>query len=400
MQLAFQSKSLGDLVLMNFLSQFDLMLFQLRTHLQVIRIHGQILAIIALTLFYFENGIAVEIDGPNQNYQNSVSEIVAFQNFEANDIVDDKHLTRFYNHNHRTKNAVLILHGLYESPHYIKSIAEHIFNLGNNVLSLRLKHHWEMTDHEMTRTNYNNWIGQVRWAANQMKGLGEKTVVLGFSTGGLLAAYLGLSDERAIHSLILFDPALSLSASSSIGIHLGQMLKLNPANYCRDNFRTLVCRFGNWVDPSFFSSVKEGLALAPVAGFELISMSHLIFREFKERVRYLENYGMQKVFDAKSAASHGLRELDMSQVMMQIYALIKPPTLVFLSNQSGVVDNEFTRKSMRLWKNKNKLVEFQNKMFHTNITKSAREAFVSSPEHFNEEFEKVLDEITLWLAGQ
>jgi esterase/lipase len=139
-------------------------------------------------------------------------------------------------HSNFTPCAVLLLHGLYQSPQDEKTLSNYFFHRGCNVYAPLLKGHWDKDSNVFHKMSPQDWELQVLRCFQQVQNLGENIFIVGHSTGGLLAWQLAhhVSENQrsfnAIAGLILFAPALELRPRVKLMAHLGGLLRLGRFN--------------------------------------------------------------------------------------------------------------------------------------------------------------------------
>lgn len=116
-------------------------------------------------------------------------------------------------HEGRTKYSALLIHGLNDSPYYMKDIAQVLFSQGYNVITILLDGHGTSAE-DMKTTTYIQWIKNLYLGLSIAKKLGENVLVGGFSTGGLLSTYAAL-DTTDVKGILLFAPALAIQDGDS-----------------------------------------------------------------------------------------------------------------------------------------------------------------------------------------
>ena len=97
------------------------------------------------------------------------------------------------------RGAVLLLHGMSDSPYSLRALAERLHAEGLHVVGLRYPGHGTAPA-SLTRTTWEDMYGAVALAARHLRGaLGDKPLyVFGYSTGAPLAVELslqGLADQ-------------------------------------------------------------------------------------------------------------------------------------------------------------------------------------------------------------
>ncbi len=113
-------------------------------------------------------------------------------------------------HPRRTDYAVLLVHGLNESPYYMADVAAILHQQGFNAVTVLLPGHGTRPE-DMADVTAEAWRSEVETGLAIASLVGRKVTVAGFSMGGALAvdAALGRND---IEGLFLFAPALELRA--------------------------------------------------------------------------------------------------------------------------------------------------------------------------------------------
>lgn len=112
----------------------------------------------------------------------------------------------------KTRRAALLVHGLTDSPYYLKDIAKILYDQGMNVLAIRLSGHGTRPT-DLFNVTFENWIDDVNLGLHLARQLGQQVVVGGFSTGGALvlnAAY----EMPDLAGVLLFSPAVELGTLS------------------------------------------------------------------------------------------------------------------------------------------------------------------------------------------
>ncbi|MFT4994060.1 MAG: pimeloyl-ACP methyl ester carboxylesterase [Paraglaciecola sp.] len=118
-------------------------------------------------------------------------------------------------HGHVTDKVVVLFHGLSDSPFFFKSIAEALYQQGNNVVVALLPGHGkkeadaDMRDPRLAK----RWSRHVAEVMGFSQRLGQQKYIGGFSTGGALATQYILRDPGQVKGLMLFSGALALASS-------------------------------------------------------------------------------------------------------------------------------------------------------------------------------------------
>lgn len=97
--------------------------------------------------------------------------------------------------------GVVLVHGFSASPWEMRGLAEYLHSLGYAVLGVRLKGHgtspWDLKERSRR-----DWADSVARARAIMAGLTEKTALVGFSMGGLLALRNAAADPSDLAGLV------------------------------------------------------------------------------------------------------------------------------------------------------------------------------------------------------
>jgi pimeloyl-ACP methyl ester carboxylesterase len=118
-------------------------------------------------------------------------------------------------HNKVTEKVVVLLHGLSDSPFYLGSIAQSLYQQGNNVIVVLLPGHGKNhADEDMQDDKLaDRWRAHVSEVVEYAASLGEQRYLGGFSTGGALVTEYILQHPKAVKGLMLFSGALALDSS-------------------------------------------------------------------------------------------------------------------------------------------------------------------------------------------
>lgn len=118
---------------------------------------------------------------------------------------------RKFLHAGRTEKAIVLVHGLTDSPYYMLAIAEYFHAvLGYNVYLPLLQCHGLKQPEGMVGVSLAEWKKNVRFALGTAAANAEQVSIGGLSTGGALAFYFGCTDPAVTGDLYLFSAALGL----------------------------------------------------------------------------------------------------------------------------------------------------------------------------------------------
>ncbi len=116
----------------------------------------------------------------------------------------------------KPKGTVVLFHGLADSPYYLRSIAEYLYQQDYAVIVPLLPGHGKLdADADMQDPNLKQrWYAHVDNIMALAANSSEKVFVGGFSAGGTLATHYMLQHPSKVQGLLLFSGALELSSSA------------------------------------------------------------------------------------------------------------------------------------------------------------------------------------------
>ncbi len=147
----------------------------------------------------------------------------AYNRFDANSRVYPGNLTRDWNHSYIAepsqvpKGAVVLLHGLTDSPYSLRHLASHFQAKGYVVVAIRLPGHGSVPA-GLTAAHWEDWMAATRLAVREAtrRAPGQPLYLVGFSNGGALAVKYALDAlanpelARPDH-LVLISPMIGVS---------------------------------------------------------------------------------------------------------------------------------------------------------------------------------------------
>jgi esterase/lipase len=118
-------------------------------------------------------------------------------------------------HNNRTGKAIVLVHGLTDSPFYMLDIAEYFHkSLGYNVYLPLLQCHGLKNPAGMAGVSLEEWKKNVRFAISTAAENADLVSIGGLSMGGALSLYFGCTDPAITGDLYLFAAALGINGGS------------------------------------------------------------------------------------------------------------------------------------------------------------------------------------------
>jgi alpha-beta hydrolase superfamily lysophospholipase len=129
---------------------------------------------------------------------------------------------RVFEHEAATGKAIVLCHGLTDSPHFLAAIARHFhINLGYDVYLPLLHGHGLKDPKGMEGVALEEWKANIGFAVDTAAGRAEFVSVGGLSTGGTLSFYTACTNPKVTGDLYLFSAALDL-AGGPMGL-IGEM---------------------------------------------------------------------------------------------------------------------------------------------------------------------------------
>jgi esterase/lipase len=138
-----------------------------------------------------------------------------FSGYKQRSDVRDRCHPQIFKHDDdgQPRNAIVLVHGLTDSPYFMKDIGEYFCSeMGFDVYIPLLRAHGLKQPEDMKDASLIEWRNDVRFAVDKAKESGGKVSIGGLSTGGTLAVEIALKDEQKIDGgVFLFSAALGLA---------------------------------------------------------------------------------------------------------------------------------------------------------------------------------------------
>lgn len=214
-----------------------------------------------------------------------------FADYFSASTVRDGCYPRLMEHPGRSSKAIVLVHGLSDSPYFLMALAEHFHqNLGYNVYLPLLQCHGLTEPNGMEQVALDEWKANVRYAIDVAADRAEQVSVGGLSTGGTLSFYMACKEPTVTGDVYLFSAALDLAGGT--GGLLGELIERMARTFLVDvldrfeNHRPLV---GN--NPYRYARIdKDGVR----------ELAHLI----KETDRLLGEFDAVHPFPKRVFAAH------------------------------------------------------------------------------------------------
>jgi esterase/lipase len=125
----------------------------------------------------------------------------------------------------KIKNGVLLVHGLFDSPNTLLSLAEYFHEKNYLVRTILLPGHGTNPG-DLASVSYQEWLKAVAFGIQSFEGQVDNLYLSGFSTGGALILHEALTKQiENLRGLILFAPALKLQAPIAILSNIDKLLR-------------------------------------------------------------------------------------------------------------------------------------------------------------------------------
>jgi len=115
-------------------------------------------------------------------------------------------------HSTTTGKAIVLVHGLTDSPYFMSALADYFFAvLGYDVYMPLLQCHGLKEPNGMAGVSLAEWKRNVDFALDEAAGRSGKVSIGGLSTGGALSFYMSCTCKKVTGDLYLFSAALGLA---------------------------------------------------------------------------------------------------------------------------------------------------------------------------------------------
>lgn len=132
------------------------------------------------------------------------------------DAVRDGCQPRIMEHPEPSGKAIVLVHGLSDSPYFMTEIGDYFFHhLGYNVYMPLLHFHGLKDPKGLEGVELEEWKANVSFAINTAAAKAKEISVGGLSTGGALSFYMSALNPRINGTLYLFSAALDLAGGPS-----------------------------------------------------------------------------------------------------------------------------------------------------------------------------------------
>jgi esterase/lipase len=157
---------------------------------------------------------------------------------QASDVRNGCHPQIFKHDDGNPRNAIVLVHGLTDSPYFMKDIGEYFCSeMGFDVYIPLLRAHGLKNPEDMKDASLEEWRRDVRFTVDKARESGGQVSIGGLSTGGTLSVEMALAEEESIDGgVFLFSAALGLAG--------------NAGNLAEIFLRTPLAKFFDYIDDS------------------------------------------------------------------------------------------------------------------------------------------------------
>ncbi|MGU8077136.1 alpha/beta hydrolase [Burkholderia pyrrocinia] len=268
-----------------------------------------------------------------------------------------------------SEKTVVLIHGLYESPYFLKGAARRFVDAGYNVVSVLLAGHWERDWRGIDTVSYRDWLADTDLGLAIARCLGSKIVVAGHSLGGTLALYAGLAYPRDVSALVLWAPATELASLPTVGGSLGSLTGLDANR--------------------FIGSPPNGDEHAKISGNPVIQLYELI-----------QTLGHRFGDPLPVELGHIKRDMRLSYV--NFGRRVVTPTFSVVPEHDPAINWRETLRLIDQIPAPTQRMGYpsDSTVWHANVSKSALDAYASSPGSYNPAFDSMMDQIIAFLAKE
>lgn len=314
--------------------------------------------------------------------ENFLSAHLSTSDFALKDIAqvnDPKHATHFYSHENKTEKTILIMHGLHESPDFMKGFSDYFFQKGYTVISLRLPGHQSKNPDDINHVKANEWIRAAEGAFAKAHQLSDHVEILGYSTGGTLGIYLSLKYPNQVKRLHLISPAIALSDRVFLSSVTMGWTNIDLSKICKKEKESKwLCKAVLFTDEQLKLMLNEKIVSSPSAGLQVQMLINIILEQFSP---------------SRSRTTSDSEPSDYYSNLREMFHQLQVPMVMVNSDYDNVVQPRFNHSLMRDYKGNHKEILFNKnlKISHIMINKSKIDAFKSSEGVYNPQFDKMIE---------
>lgn len=221
--------------------------------------------------------------------------------------------------------AVLLMHGLSDSPYIVKDIARLFAQQGFPVIAIRFSGHGTRED-ALHSVHHEQWLDDVHYGFEEARKLAPRVVIGGFSMGGYMSAHMAeelVQQNRAgeLAGLALFSPALKVIPLADVYACTGEWW--NPNSFVSD---------------SIFPGGGEAMRYMRMSNHSLCEFSKLYLNDD------LVNSAAKIHVPVMIALSQADSAIDQSMVWDYAQNYAGPKELLYFDSEENTVDQPWVTK--------------------------------------------------------
>lgn len=180
---------------------------------------GLTIALLSLSTSTLAGEVATFAD--SEAFTRSEQELRLRNESRALTLSDPMHAPQLYSHGERRPCVVVVTHGTFESPRYMRGISNAFFEMGCNVQSILLPGHWERNLRSIEDVTQRILASEFSSNVEAARPLGDKLILAGYSLGGLLSVRYSLGHPDQVSALAVWAPALKLTGPAAFVTAIG-----------------------------------------------------------------------------------------------------------------------------------------------------------------------------------
>jgi pimeloyl-ACP methyl ester carboxylesterase len=173
---------------------------------------GLVLLAVGFLLLPISSSGLVSHANPAQSYEEAMQRLQTLQATEGSDL-NPVCLTRALTHGERTERVIVLFHGFSNCPNQYRDLSRQLYDAGYTVLMPRLPRHGmaDRLSEDPAMLTAEEMVTLADESVDIAQGLGDEVILVGFSTGGVLAAWTA-EQRNDIDAAAMIAPAFAFQA--------------------------------------------------------------------------------------------------------------------------------------------------------------------------------------------
>lgn len=280
-------------------------------------------------------------------------------------VSNSKHASYMAHYDGSSRPVLLIIHGLHESPYYMKHWVDFFSKYNYQIISMRIPGHFEKNEDALKTVTAEQWINQAEQFFNAIIQKHPQVSILGYSTGGTIASYLALQSPQNVSKLYLISPALSLSNSVFLSSLILGQTPVSVQKSCQ-NPNAILCQMIKNLDSQASQMLQDNLELSPQAGRQVQRLIDFTFSIRSKKSDYYEN-------------------------ILNMLMTIKTPTYIADSELDNVVNTWTNKEWMKRRQNTEHYLNFRknDNILHTQMARGPSTPFSTGVIRYNPKIQQI-----------